>query len=285
MKVAGIQLSISVGKKESNLAKAIAGIRKAVENGADLICLPEFFSTGNFTDEIRDQYFTLSEEETGNTVNTMAALAKELKAGIIVPFFEKDSSIKGKYYNSAVLLNRKGEITGKYRKQFVPTGKYFERYYFDIGNCATPVFSFEGIKLGILICFDRHFFELSRILCLKGADIIFVPASSFKRPGIDNLWRAEIITLAATNALFVFGVNTTGLNDNIEQFGKSIIADPFGNILSELEEEEGIILADLDLEKVTKARISNPVIRNYRIENLRELINLYVSDQNMNNEQ
>ena len=140
---------------------------------------------------------------------------------------------------------------------------------------GTPVFQLNGITFGIIICFDRHFFELSRTLCLKGAEIIFIPTSTFRVLGIANVWQSEITTIAAVNSLFVLGINTTGHEDGIEQIGMSIFADPFGGIISALEEQEGMVIADIQLEMVMQARLSNPIILNYRFDTLKELIDLY----------
>lgn len=273
--IAGIQLRVTRENQDENLEKAESWIKKAADEGAELICLPEYFSSGNFITEPNKDFFLLAEEEDGKTVSRMAALAQKLKVCIITPIFEKDSKVAGRFYNSAVILDMDGNIYGKYRKQFIPLGNYFEKYYFAPGNMGTPVFQLNGITFGIIICFDRHFFELSRTLCLKGAEIIFIPSSTFRIPSIANVWQSEITTIAAVNSLFVLGINTTGYEDGIDQIGMSIFANPFGGIISALEEQEGMVIADIRPETVMQARLSNPIIRNYRFDTLKELMDLY----------
>ncbi len=277
MRVAGVQIAVSTETREKNIEKAVYWIREAAQKGARIVCLQEFFATGSFTWKRDPAYFKWAESVTGPTVNTMSSLAEELGIWLIAPIFERDE-IKGRYYNTAVLINAEGKIAGKYRKQFVPLNiNTNEKYYFAPGNLGSPVFKVEDLKIGIILCFDRHFFEIHRIMALKGADVIFVPTSTINAPGRVNVWEAELISIAANNGVYVVGVNSTGNAENKPQFGISIIVDPIGTTIVKLGEEEGIVMADLSPEYVAEARVRYFITRDYRPELLEELLQLYKS--------
>lgn len=275
MKVAGIQLVVSRKSKEKNLQKAEEWTKKAAKKGAKIVLLQEFFATGSFTVEANRKNFSLAEKEDGETITRMSKLAKQLGIWMIVPLFEHDNEITGRYYNSAFVLNPDGKIIGKYRKQFIPYSASCEKFYFTPGNLGTPVFKIPGLTFGIIICYDRHFFELPRILVLKGAEVIFVTSSSHKAIGRSNVWQPELISMAENNCAYVVAVNSVGHEDR-EQFGLSIAVDPLGEVISSLgDEEEGMVLADILPEKVTESRVINFHLRDYRIDILEELLNLY----------
>lgn len=275
MLVAGIQLQCEKGKDQENRIKAIDYISLAAANGARIICLQEFFSTGGFTKEKKKDNFDLAQEMSGEIIQKMCKVAKEKQVWLIVPFFEKDSTVIGRYYNSAVIIDRKGNIIGKYRKQFIPESVSSEKYYFTPGNMGTPIFDYEGIKFGVAICYDRHFFEIFRTMLLKGADLVFVPTATTQPRSRENIWRMELITIAVINTLYVVGVNSTGFLDGKDQFGQSMIVDPTGRVLSSLEEEEGYILGEVSTEVIKRARIDFPIHRDFRMESLEELLKLF----------
>jgi beta-ureidopropionase len=275
MIVAGIQIKVSRDSRTENLEKAEEFVRKAAREGAKIVCLQEYFTTGIFTREKNTKHFDLAETIQGDTISRMCKLAKEESICLIVPIFEKDGEILGRYYNSAVVIDDNGKALGRYRKQFIAESQACEKYYFSPGNLGTPVFEFGDIRFGIAICYDRHFFEISRIIVLRGAHIIFIPTATYRPKSRANFWRNELITLAAVNGTYVMGVNSTGFQDGKDQFGESTLVDPSGRVISSIEGEEGFISGDVSGEIVTRARVDLPVLRDYRKEVLEELRNLY----------
>jgi len=275
MIVAGIQLRVNREDRKKNLQKAEEWIEKAAAEGAQIVCLQEFFATGGFIEEPNPKHFALAETDKGETITRMSRLAKKLGIWMIVPLFEHDSAVIGRYYNSALVLAPDGRINGKYRKQFVPLGLYYEKFYFAPGNLGTPVFKTPELTFGIMICYDRHFFELPRIMALRGAQLIFITNSTFRAPGISNTWKSDILSIASNQCVYVLGINSTGFEDGIDQFGLSMAADPNGMVLSTLGEEEGIIAVDILPEKVREARLAHPYLRDLRRDTLEELLSLY----------
>lgn len=273
MIIAGIQLAVSRESRANNIAKAQQWIRKAAAQGAKIVCLQEFFSTGCFTREKELANFQLAETVQGSTVSSMAALAKELDIHILVPFMEQDAFVKGRYYNSVAIAGPDGKIAGQYRKLFIPqNAPSYEKYYFTPGNLGVPVFTAGDVRFGVAICYDLYFFEVHRILALKGADIVFIPMSSSK--GRQYLWEAQLTSVAWNNGLYVVGVNSTGHHEK-PHFGNSMIVDPFGKVQDRLGEEEGIVFAEYSAEKVTEARNTSFVLRDQRPDLLDELRRLY----------
>lgn len=275
MIVAGIQLAVSMESKQANVDKATHWVRQAAEQGARLICLQEFFATGSFTREVNPDYFAMAETVRGETIRHMAGLARELQVWLITPLFEEDEQVKGLYYNSAIVLDPTGAVAGRYRKQHIPLSKAGrEKYYFTPGDLGCPLFTADSISFGLCICYDRHFFEIPRILALKGADLIFVTNATYRQR--QGIWQAELVTMAAQNMTYVVAVNSTGQGDGRDQFGHSLAIDPNGETLSALGEEEGLVLAEVDPEQVREARIHHSLFRDLRPDLAEEMLRLLV---------
>lgn len=275
MIVAGVQIGVSRTDPAGNLAKAEHFIHTAVQSGARIACLQEYFATGLFTEQMDPSHWELAEPLDGPTLTRMRRLAQALSVWLIVPLFERDARVPGRYFDTAAVLDVTGRIAGLYRKQFVPLGQSHEKYYFTPGNLGTPVFQAGDLCFGIMICYDRHFFELPRIMTLKGATTVFVPNCSYRAKGRSDVWAAEIASIGANNAAYVVAVNSTGQNDGRDQFGQSMIVDPLGTVLDQLGEEEGVVLADVSAEAVRQARTKNRLIRDLRRDVIEELLAQY----------
>jgi beta-ureidopropionase len=262
-KVAGIQFRGDVDK-EANIKKATEFIREAAGEGANIVCLQELFNMVYPGYEQKEEYFELAETIPGPTIDRMSALAKELAIVLIAPIYEK--VLRGKYYNTAVLLGRDGKIIGKYRKSHVPltfrlefSGTYAnEKLYFTPGDTGFQVFPTPfGINVGLIICADRHYPEAGRILGLKGADVIFIPNASSSRATL-YAWEIDLRSLAMHNLVYVVGVNRVG-SDRGESprnwFGTSMIVSPEGEIIARAgDKKDEIIYADIDLTLIDKVR-------------------------------
>ncbi len=268
MKVAGIQIWCR-DDKERNLEKAVRFAEIAIENGARIVCFQELFSSPWFPREMNQRYFSLAEEIHGPTIEEMRKVAKN-GAVLICPIFEKEG--EKDFYNSAVIINAGGEVLGKYRKVHVPQIPLWEeRYYFSPGNLGFPVFETEFATLGVQICWDNFFPEGSRILALKGVQIIFSPTAaafaSHKR------WETVISGNAISTNVYVFPVNRVGSEEKQDFYGRSFCVSPEGELLDQpAGMKEGIALVEVDLKNVNKTRKEWPFFKDRRPESYSEIL-------------
>ncbi len=240
-------------------------IREAAEQGAQIIGLQELATGPYFCQDESDEWFDLAEVvPDGPTTSEMMALAEDLGTVLVVPLFEKDDNF---YYNTAVVIDADGSYLGRYRKTHIPYGKtYREKYYFKPGNTGFPVFETKFARIGVYICYDRHFPEGARALGKNGADIVFIPSATGGRS--KKYWHLEQRGHAVANGYFVatsnrVGKEPTGPN---EFYGHSYFCDPYGQILAEAGEEEEVLLADLDLASLQATRVDLPFWRDRRPE-------------------
>lgn len=266
LNLAGIQMSTVIGNKKENIEKAVTKAEEAIEKGANFICLPETFNTGFFphTKHWDTEYFHLAETIEGETITTFQKLAKDHKVNIVVPFFEK--FMPGVFYNSAAVVNSAGEILGLYRKVHVPWSfTSWEKFYMRPGN-HFPVFNTEFGKVGVLICYDRDFPEAAKSLALQGASIIFVPNGASL--SLKETWRKILSIRAYENQLFVMGTSLTGKCDeeHHDLVGHSLIANPLGEVIDELEREEDVLVSEVDLQEIDRSRLYRYIYRDRRPE-------------------
>lgn len=251
-------------EKEPNILKAEAMTRTAAAQGAQIICFPELASTMYFCYDPDPRYLEWAEPIPGPAVRRIQAVARETGIMIVYPIFEVDD---GRYFNSAAIIGPDGDLVGRYRKNSIPAVMRVEpgeppsneKFFFQPGDTGFPVFETPfGIRLGVLICYDRHFPEAPRSLALKGAHLIFVPTASF-REWCRDTWSMELRTHALENCLYVGGVNKVGLDvggsPHRFHFGNAVFADPLGNIVSEAgRDADGIVYADIDPAAIDDAR-------------------------------
>ena len=262
LKIAGVQFGGHVDK-DVNLATATRLIREAARRGAQIICPPELFSTIYFCVETRPEYFDWAEPIPGPTTDRMAALARETGTVLICPIFERTED--GLFYNSAAVLGPDGGLIGKYRKSSIPfmdrglsaEPRGNEKFYFRPGDLGFPTFPTPfGVRIGILICYDRHFPEAARILGLGGAEVVFVPTVT---SGMTRyLWDLELRAHAVTNIYYVCGVNKVGVDvggSSRNHFGSSLIANPRGEIIAQASDSgEDMAIADIDVSVIPELR-------------------------------
>jgi N-carbamoylputrescine amidase len=255
-KAAAVQMDCRVGDVKGNVEKACHFIEEAAGKGAKLVGLPEMFNTGYFsyTDNKLDAaYWDLAETLNDSwTIRTIAKVAKGFGLYVVVPFFEKKDY--GIYYNSAALVDPLGEVIGCYRKVHLPFSfSGCEKFYFRPGY-EFPVFYTALGRIGIQICFDRDFPEGYRILALKGADIVVHPNGAPRR--LAELWRILMRVRAYENGIFILGVSLTGnVGDTENEFvGNSLLINPIGELVAVMDFEEGILISEINLNDVEKAR-------------------------------
>ncbi|MBI2203147.1 MAG: acyltransferase [Candidatus Rokubacteria bacterium] len=259
-KIAGVQLTGHVDKAV-NVDKATRMVRQAAEQGARIVCLPELFSTMYFCVERRPEYFDWAEPIPGPTTDRMGALARETETVLICPIFERDGAT---YYNAAAVIGPDGRVIGKYRKSSIPfmdrarsrEPRGDEKFYFTPGDLGFPTFDTPFARIGILICYDRHFPEAARVLGLGGAEIVFVPTNTTRMTRY--LWDVELRAHAIANVYYVCGVNKVGVDaggSSRDHHGDSLICDPRGEVFAQASSTgEGIVMADVDLSVIPELR-------------------------------
>ena len=221
IKLAGIQLSCCE-EKERNIEKAIKFSQVAIEKGAHIICFQELFTTHWFPKEMNKEYFSYAEKINGPAISKIQNLARKNEVVLVCPIFEKGEEA---YYNSAVIIDAGGEILGSYRKIHIPQIPLWEeKYYFSPGNVGFPVFKTKFAIIGVQICWDNFFPEGSRILALKGAQIIFSPtAAAFAS---QKRWETVLSSNAISNGVYIFRVNRVGSEEKQDFYGKSFCVSP-----------------------------------------------------------
>lgn len=249
------------GDKESMIEKHVGLTRQAAEQGAQIICFQELFY-GPYFGVVQDRkYYDYAESVPGPTTERFQALAKELGMVIVLPIYEEENT--GVLYNTAAVIDADGSFLGKYRKNHIPhVDRFWEKFYFRPGNLGWPIFETKVGKVGVTICYDRHFPEGWRMLGLAGAEIVFNPNAS--KPGLSNrLWELEQPAAAGANGYFVCVPNRVGAEigefgeDNAVNFyGTSYIVDPKGNFVGEKgsQTEEELLIRDIDLEEIRSTR-------------------------------
>nr|EGQ9118168.1 N-carbamoylputrescine amidase [Vibrio parahaemolyticus] len=272
VKFAALQLTKSWDLEE-NLAKAKKAIRKAAQNGANVILPQELFAAPYFCKKQEAKYFELA-EETANShlIQEMSALAKELGVVIPVSYFEKAGNT---FFNSLVMIDADGTVLDNYRKSHIPDGPgYSEKYYFSPGDTGFKVWQTKFGKFGAGICWDQWFPELARSLALHGAEAIFYPTAIGSEPQDPTLdsrdhWQRTMQGHSAANLVPVIASNRVGteVDDGIETtfYGSSFITDHTGAKIAEAPREgESIIYAEIDLAATAKARHAWGLFRDRR---------------------
>lgn len=261
VKVSAIQMQMS-DDIEANVAKAEAYVRESHANGAQIILLPELFSSLYFCKDMDEKYFSLATPLKSNSlIERFSKLAKELSVVILVSYFEKSES---GYFNSLVVVDANGDVMDNYRKTHIPDGPgYEEKFYFKPGDTGFKVYETAYGKIGVGICWDQWFCETARALTLMGAEIIFYPTAIGSEPEIHldskEHWQRVQMGHAATNTVPVVVANRIGEEKgescSLTFYGSSFITDYTGAKIAEASrDKEEIIYAEFDLEDNAKQR-------------------------------
>jgi len=245
------------GDKDSMIKKNADYAREAAQQGAKVMCFQELFYGPYFCQVQENEHFDYAEPiPDGPTTRLMQDLAKETGMVLVVPIFEMEQ--EGFYYNTAAVIDADGTYLGKYRKTHIPHVKgFWEKFYFRPGNTGYPVFDTAVGKVGVYICYDRHFPEGWRALGLNGAKIVF-HASATSRGLSMYLWNLEQPASAVANEFFVGAINRVGkepLGDN-DFYGSSYFVDPRGQIIggSASDTDEELVIRDLDMDMIEEVR-------------------------------
>jgi N-carbamoylputrescine amidase len=245
------------GDKDSMIKKNADYAREAAEQGAQVMCFQELFYGPYFCQVQENEHFDYAEPiPDGPTTKLMQDLAKETGMVLVVPIFEMEQ--EGFYYNTAAVIDSDGTYLGKYRKNHIPHVKgFWEKFYFRPGNMGYPVFDTAVGKVGVYICYDRHFPEGWRALGLNGAKIVFNPSATSRGLSM-YLWKLEQPASAVANEYFIGAINRVGkepFGDN-DFYGSSYFVDPRGQIIgdSASDTEEELVIRDLDLDQIEEVR-------------------------------
>ena len=278
-KIAVIQLNLN-DVAENNLKKCLSWVRDAASQGAEVISLPELYSSHYFCQSEDVDNFELAEPLYSTSFIAFSALAKELGVVIIVPFFEK--RMAGIYHNSAYIIDTDGSEAGLYRKMHIPDDPHFyEKFYFTPGDIGFKTFPTKKGKIGTLICWDQWFPEAARLTALQGAEVLFYPTAIGWHPlekdeygeNQHGAWMNVMKGHAVANGVYVAAANRIGLEQYIEgtagiQFwGSSFIAGPQGEILAQAShDKEEILITEVDLDLQENVRQNWPFFRDRRID-------------------
>jgi beta-ureidopropionase len=264
--------------KKAMIDKHIALIAAAAKEGAQVVCLQELFYGPYFCAEQQARWYELTERvPDGPTTKLMAELAKEHQIVLVVPVYEED--LTGVYYNTAAVIDADGRYLGKFRKMHIPhcAPGFWEKFYFRPGNLGYPVFETRVGKVGVYICYDRHFPEGARCLGLNGAEIVFNPSATVA--GLSEyLWKLEQPAHAVANGYFVGAINRPGFEEPWrigEFYGQSYFCDPRGKMLAVgKRDSDDIVIADLDLDLIREVRNTWQFFRDRRPETYGSIVQL-----------
>jgi beta-ureidopropionase len=244
--------------KKAMIDKHLDLLKQAADAGSQVVCLQEIFYGPYFCAEQETRWYDFTEPvPEGPTVRLMQDVARRHHMAIIVPIYEKEQ--EGVYYNTAAVIGRDGGYLGMYRKTHIPhvAPGFWEKFYFRPGNLGYPTFDLGFARIGVYICYDRHFPEGARALGLNGAEIVFNPSATVA--GLSEyLWKLEQPAHAVANGYFVGAINRVGIEApwNIGEFyGSSYFCDPRGQIVAQASrDKDEVLTADLDLDKIGEVR-------------------------------
>jgi len=278
-----IQMSVPLSEGEGSIAeikeamiqKHIPFIENAGSQNVQILCLQEIFNGPYFCPGQNNEWYKSAEPIPGKTTALMQELAKKYNMVIIVPIYEQE--MPGILYNTAVVIDADGTIIGKYRKNHIPhvAPGFYEKYFFKPGNLGYPVFQTKYAKVGVYICYDRHFPEGARELGLNGVEIVYNPSATVA--GLSQyLWKLEQPAHAAANGYFMGCINRVGVEKpwNIGKFyGSSYFVDPRGQIFSQAsEDKDELLVAEFDLDLIDEVRSVWQFYRDRRPETYRRTV-------------
>jgi N-carbamoylputrescine amidase len=278
LKLGLIQAKVSDDLNE-NLAKTAKFVGQAAEQGASIVCLQELFALKYFCRSENKDNFKLAEQIPGKITEFLSDTARRNKISLVGgSIFEQDH---GKYYNTSLIIDENGKIVSKYRKIHIPYDpNYYEQFYFTSGNLGYLQAEVQGVKIAPLICYDQWFPEAARANALKGAQLILYPTAigwleSMKKeePFSAKRWEGAMCSHASMNGIYVAAANRVGKEGDIDFWGGSFIADPFGQVIAKASsDKEEVLVAELDLGKIKDSQEGWGFLQNRQPKSYQELI-------------
>lgn len=262
--------------KEAMFQKHVAYIEEAGQKGVQILCMQEIFNTPYFCPGQDPKWYASAEPVPGPTTERLSIYAKKYNMVIIAPLYEKEQA--GVLYNTAAVIDADGTYLGKYRKNHIPhTGGFWEKYFFKPGNLGYPVFQTKYAKVGVYICYDRHFPDGARVLGLNGAEIVYNPSATTVGQS-QYLWKLEQPAHAVANGYFMGCINRVGTEApwNLGKFyGSSYFVNPLGQIIAcASEDHDELLVADFDLDLIEDIRSKWQFFRDRRPETYGKIVEL-----------
>jgi beta-ureidopropionase len=262
--------------RDAMFDKHIPLIEEAGRKGVQILGLQEVFNGPYFCPSQDSRWCDIAEAVPGPTVEKLAEYAKKYKMAMVVPVYERE--LAGVYYNTAAVIDADGTYLGKYRKNHIPqTNGFWEKYFFKPGNLGYPTFQTRYARIGVYICYDRHFPEGARLLGLHGAEIVFNPSATVA--GLSQyLWKLEQPAHAVANGYYVAASNRVGTEApwNIGKFyGNSYFCNPRGQLLAcGSEDNDELVVAEMDLDLIEEVRRTWQFYRDRRPETYEDMVKL-----------
>ena len=270
--------------KQANVAKAVRRIGEAAARGAQVVCLQELFATPYPCQDEDHARFDLAEPIPGPVHDCLQRAAAQHQVVVIGSLFER--RVAGLYHNTTVVFDADGQSLGMYRKMHIPDDPlYYEKFYFTPGDLGFRCFSTRFGCLGVGICWDQWFPEAARLMALQGAEILFYPTAIGWLPaekaefGVSqhNAWETAMRAHAIANGVFVAAANRVGTEGQLEFWGASFAADPYGNVLERAcHDQEALVLVTCQRGLVDVARTHWPFLRDRRIDAYGDLLRRFV---------
>lgn len=270
----GLIQTYATEDKADNLRRTLALVRDAARQRAHVVCLQELFLTPYFCKREDTALFDLAEPVPGDTTKQLEDVARACGVVIVASLFEKRAP--GLYHNTAAIIDADGTYLGKYRKMHIPEDPGFnEKFYFTPGDLDYRVWRTKFANIGVLVCWDQWYPEAARLTAMQGADILFYPTAigwlKNEKAELGNAqhcaWETVQRGHAVANGCYVAAVNRIGVEEETEFWGRSFVANPYGQIISKAATaEEQVLLAPCDLKAVEDFRRIWPFFRDRRID-------------------
>lgn len=266
VKIGLCQMKVLSCSKKSNIEKAKSMIVQATDKGADIVVLPEMFNCPYDIKNFRE--YAEAEYCYGDTLKMLSSVSREKKILLIggsIPELDQ----KGNVYNTSFVFNKDGNLIGKHRKMHLFDIDIKNKITFKESKVLTPgnkitIIDTKWGKIGIAICYDIRFPELIRLMALNGAKIVFIPAAFNMTTGPAH-WELLFRSRAVDNQIYIAGISPArDINYSYVAYGHSLVVNPWGTITDILDEKEGILISELDLDYINDVRESLPIIKNRR---------------------
>lgn len=285
IKLALVQMTTSISQPE-NIEKAMARVRSAAHQGANIVCLQELFNAPYPCQSEEHQRFAWAEEIPGPTSRAMSDVAKE--CGVVVTGSVFERRTQGLYHNTALVFDTDGTQTGFYRKMHIPDDPhYYEKFYFTPGDTGFTVAKTKFATIGVGVCWDQWYPEAARLFSLRGAEILLYPTAigwlsedkATYGKSQHEAWETMMRSHAIANGVFVAAANRVGREESIEFWGASFAFDPAGNLLHRASHsEETIVTVECDLSAIDTQRTHWPFLRDRRIDAYADLTRRWIDD-------
>jgi beta-ureidopropionase len=261
--VAAVQVA-ATDDGEANVAAAERLVREAAGAGASLIVLPEIFAAPFVAPEPDLEYFCWAESPDGPSNSMARRVSEELAVTVLSPIFER-TDVPGVHHNSVYTFSS-GELVSVYRKSHLPFSNGFpEKFFFRPGGEPPSVVTLGELAVGTIICYERHFPELGRLVALAGAHVMCVPVACASEP-TKEVFQLELRAHAAFNSMYVVCANRVGVEGTKCYYGMSGIYGPDGTPLTVAGDEPGVVVAEIDTDVVTRRRVVLPFFRDRRTD-------------------